>query len=96
MPPINTDVLRDIVTRQSFLNTIAVINVVGGSTNAVSTIVPFTRTLVTNGYQVLHLLAMARAAEVELTIDDFQTVANKAPFLADLKYVNGETRKQIH
>lgn len=30
---------------------------------------------------------MARAAEVELTIDDFQTVADKAPFLADLKYV---------
>ena len=26
---------RDIVTRQSFLNTIAVINVIGGSTNAV-------------------------------------------------------------
>ena len=38
--------------------------------------------------QVLHLLAMARAAEVELTIDDFQTVADKAPFLADLKYVH--------
>lgn len=32
-------VLRDIVTRQSFLNTIAVINVIGGSTNAVC---PFT------------------------------------------------------
>jgi dihydroxy-acid dehydratase len=30
---------------------------------------------------------MARAAEVELTIDDFQAVADKAPFLADLKYV---------
>ena len=35
---------------------------------------------------------MARAAEVELTIEDFQTVADKAPLLADLKYVTSETR----
>lgn len=34
--------------------------------------------------QVLHLLAMARAAEVELTIDDFQMIADKTPLLADL------------
>ncbi len=34
---------------------------------------------------VLHLLAMARAAGVALTIDDFQTVTNRTPFLADLK-----------
>lgn len=33
---------------------------------------------------VLHLLAMARAADVELSIDDFQVVADKTPFLADL------------
>ena len=45
--------------------------------------------------QVLHLLAMARAAEVELTIDDFQAVADKAPFLADLKYITRGTRRQI-
>jgi hypothetical protein len=34
--------------------------------------------------QVLHLLAMARAAEINLTIDDFQMIADKTPFLADL------------
>ncbi|KAI3618576.1 dihydroxy-acid dehydratase [Moniliophthora roreri] len=61
---------RDILTRQSFLNAIVIVHILGGSTNA-----------------VLHLLAMARAAEIELTIDDFQTVANKTPYLADLKRV---------
>ncbi len=34
---------------------------------------------------VLHLLAMARAAEVDLTIDDFQRVSDRTPLLADLK-----------
>ncbi|EXJ67101.1 dihydroxy-acid dehydratase [Cladophialophora psammophila CBS 110553] len=33
---------------------------------------------------VLHLLAMAVTAGVELTLDDFQRVSNKIPFLADL------------
>jgi dihydroxy-acid dehydratase len=36
----------------------------------------------TNG--VLHFLAMAGTAQVELTIDDFQRVSNKIPFIADL------------
>jgi len=34
---------------------------------------------------VLHLLAMAHAAEVELSIDDFTEVGRKVPVLADLK-----------
>ncbi|MBI3959872.1 MAG: dihydroxy-acid dehydratase [Chloroflexi bacterium] len=34
---------------------------------------------------VLHLLAIARAAEIPLTIDDFQEVSNRTPLLADLK-----------
>ncbi|HZS51642.1 MAG TPA: dihydroxy-acid dehydratase [Bryobacterales bacterium] len=34
---------------------------------------------------VLHLLAMAREAEVPLTIDDFQTISSRTPLLADLK-----------
>jgi dihydroxy-acid dehydratase len=34
---------------------------------------------------VLHLLAMARAARVELNIDDFQAVTDRTPLLADLK-----------
>ena len=34
---------------------------------------------------VLHLLAMAREAEVPLAIDDFETVFARTPVLADLK-----------
>jgi dihydroxy-acid dehydratase len=34
---------------------------------------------------VLHLLAMARSVEVDLNIDDFQTISNRTPFIADLK-----------
>ncbi len=34
---------------------------------------------------VLHLLAMAKAAEVKLRIEDFQAISNKVPFIADLK-----------
>ncbi len=34
---------------------------------------------------VLHLLAIARAAEVPLTIDDFQRISDRTPLLADLK-----------
>jgi dihydroxy-acid dehydratase len=43
---------------------------------------------------VLHLIAMARAVEIPLTIDDFQTVSDRVPYLADLKpsgkYVMGD------
>jgi dihydroxy-acid dehydratase len=34
---------------------------------------------------VLHLIAMARAVNVDLTLDDFQRISNQTPFLADLK-----------
>ncbi len=34
---------------------------------------------------VLHLIAMARAVDVPLTIDDFQAVSNRTPLLADFK-----------
>lgn len=34
---------------------------------------------------VLHLIAMAKAVDVNLTLDDFQLISNKVPFLADLK-----------
>ena len=34
---------------------------------------------------VLHLMAMARSVELPLTIDDFQAVSDRTPFLADLK-----------
>ena len=59
---------RDIVTRKSIENAVAVIMAIGGSTNA-----------------VLHFLAIAHAAEVEWTIDDFERVRVKTPVLCDLK-----------
>ena len=34
---------------------------------------------------VLHFLAIAKAAKIEFTIDDFQAIMDKTPFLADLK-----------
>jgi dihydroxy-acid dehydratase len=34
---------------------------------------------------VLHLIAMARAVDVNLTLDDFQAVSDRVPLLADLK-----------
>jgi dihydroxy-acid dehydratase len=59
---------RDIVTRKSIENAVAVIMAIGGSTNA-----------------VLHYLAIAHAAGVEWTIDDFERVRKKVPVLCDLK-----------
>jgi len=34
---------------------------------------------------VLHLIAMARAVDIELTLDDFQQISDRTPLLADLK-----------
>jgi dihydroxy-acid dehydratase len=34
---------------------------------------------------VLHLIAMARSVDIVLTIDDFQAVSDRTPYLADLK-----------
>lgn len=59
---------RDILTRQAFENAMIVVNILGGSTNA-----------------VLHLIAIADSVGVKLTIDDFQAVSDRTPFLADLK-----------
>ncbi len=59
---------RDIVTRESIENAVAVIMATGGSTNA-----------------VLHFLAIAHAAQVEWTIDDFERVRQNVPVLCDLK-----------
>lgn len=59
---------RDIITRKSIENAVAVIMATGGSTNA-----------------VLHYLAIAHAAEVEWTIDDFERVRQQVPVICDLK-----------
>src|SRR5580692_11598217 len=34
---------------------------------------------------VLHLLAIAHSVGINLTIDDFQSVSDRVPFIADLK-----------
>ena len=45
---------------------------------------------------VLHLLAMARAVDVPLTIDDFQRVSDRVPFLADLKPSGRYVMEDLH
>jgi dihydroxy-acid dehydratase len=45
---------------------------------------------------VLHLIAMARAVNVPLTIDDFQKVSNRVPFLADLKPSGQYVMEDLH
>ena len=44
----------------------------------------------------LHLIAMARAAGVDLTLDDFQKFADKTPFLADLKPSGKYLMQDLH
>ncbi len=45
---------------------------------------------------VLHLIAMARAADVELTIDDFQAASDRVPYLADLKPSGKYVMEDLH
>jgi len=45
---------------------------------------------------VLHFLAIARAANIELTIDDFQKISDTTPFLADLKPSGKFLMKDLH
>lgn len=59
---------RQIITRESIENAVALIMATGGSTNA-----------------VLHFLAIAHAAEVEWSLDDFERVRRRVPVLCDLK-----------
>ncbi len=59
---------RDIITRKSIENAIALVMATGGSTNA-----------------VLHYLAIASAAEVAWTIDDFERIRQRVPVLCNLK-----------
>ena len=58
----------DILTREAFENAMILVNITGGSTNA-----------------VLHLIAIAHSVGIQLTIDDFQSVSDRTPYLADLK-----------
>jgi dihydroxy-acid dehydratase len=45
---------------------------------------------------VLHLIAMARAVDVPLTIDDFQSVSDRIPYLADLKPSGKYVQEDLH
>ncbi len=45
---------------------------------------------------VLHLIAMARAAGINLTIDDFQSVSDRVPFIADLKPSGFYVMEDLH
>ena len=45
---------------------------------------------------VLHLIAMARAVDVPLSIDDFQAVSNRTPYLADLKPSGRYVQEDLH
>jgi len=45
---------------------------------------------------VLHLIAMARAAGESLTLDDFQRVSQRVPFLADLKPSGRYVQEDLH
>ncbi len=59
---------RQIITRNSIRNAIAVVMALGGSTNA-----------------VLHLLAIAHEAQVEIGLDEFNEIGRKVPHVADTK-----------
>jgi dihydroxy-acid dehydratase len=59
---------RDIMTRKSLENAIAVVMATGGSTNA-----------------ILHWLAIAHAANVRWSLDDFERIRRKVPVLCDMK-----------
>ncbi|MEV7620553.1 dihydroxy-acid dehydratase [Microbacterium sp. NPDC089321] len=59
---------KDILTKESFENAIALAMALGGSTNV-----------------VLHLLAIANEAGIELTLHDFNRIGSRTPHVADMK-----------
>ena len=67
------------MTRQAFENAIALIMVLGGSTNA-----------------VLHMIAMAKGVGVTVSQDDFQTISDKIPVLADFKPSGKYLMQDLH
>jgi len=69
----------DIITKKSLENAVAVVNALGGSTNA-----------------VLHYLAIAHAAGIEFTLEDFQRVSDRTPLIADLKPSGEYLMEDVH
>jgi dihydroxy-acid dehydratase len=69
----------DIISKKSIENAIALVNALGGSTNA-----------------VLHFLAIAKAADIDFTLDDFQRISDKTPLIADLKPSGKYLMEDVH
>ena len=69
----------DIISKKSIENAIALVNALGGSTNA-----------------VLHFLAIAHAADIDFTLEDFQRVSDKTPLIADLKPSGKYLMEDVH
>jgi dihydroxy-acid dehydratase len=70
---------KDIMTRKAFENAVAVIMVLGGSTNA-----------------VIHMIAMAKSVGVTFSLNDFQTISDKIPVLADFKPSGKYLMQDLH
>ncbi|WP_452221424.1 dihydroxy-acid dehydratase [Lacinutrix salivirga] len=69
----------DIISKKSIENAIALVNALGGSTNA-----------------VLHFLAIAHAADIDFTLNDFQKVSDRTPLIADLKPSGKYLMEDVH
>ena len=69
----------DIISKKSLENAVALVNALGGSTNA-----------------VLHYLAIAHAAGIEFTLEDFQRVSDRTPVIADLKPSGEYLMEDVH
>jgi len=69
----------DIISKKSLENAVALVNALGGSTNA-----------------VLHYLAIAHAAGIEFTLEDFQRVSDRTPLIADLKPSGEYLMEDVH
>ncbi|MHB1148179.1 MAG: dihydroxy-acid dehydratase [Lutibacter sp.] len=69
----------DIISKKSLENAVALVNALGGSTNA-----------------VLHYLAIAHAADIDFTLEDFQRVSDRTPLIADLKPSGEYLMEDVH
>lgn len=69
----------DIISKESIENAIALVNALGGSTNA-----------------VLHFLAIAHAADIDFSLEDFQRVSDRTPLIADLKPSGKYLMEDVH
>ncbi|MDG2193659.1 MAG: dihydroxy-acid dehydratase [Polaribacter sp.] len=69
----------DIISKKSIENAIALVNALGGSTNA-----------------VLHFLAIAHAADINFSLEDFQKVSDRTPLIADLKPSGKYLMEDVH